>query len=622
MLFLLFGCWQSWSVQTNDDCAEPPTWYVDEDGDGVGSDGYTLVRCTQPDGYAAEGGDCDDSSAERYPGAQEVCDGADDDCDALVDEEGATVYYPDADGDGFGDDADATSACEPPDGFVTDGGDCDDQDSDRHPEQDELCDDVDQDCDDAVDEEPVDGDIWYADVDQDGFGDAELRACTQPEGSADTDGDCDDSNGDVNPGADEICNNGVDDNCDESVTPCAWEGDYDAFNEAESWLYGDTPLSYHGWSIASGDLDNDGQQDLLVGVLNYESGPGHIARVETFPAALDLETEADFFVGESDDWAGWSMAIVDNNGDGYDDLLVGALNAEVVYLVHGPVSAGDLSDGEVFDQAGIGYSVAGGDLESDGADELLMGAPTRGDGGQVWVANTVNEDADRVEGANAGDNLGTVVLGVDVDGDGQDDLVASGTTGSTVVVFTTRPQGAVNASDADVSIAGDVSYGFGTALEVGDLDNDGSPDLFVGSPRESYNGSSSGAAFAFLSPSGSLTSDDADRRFDGPTPSDEAGTAIAVGHVDDDGQHDLIISSPGYSGDSGVGHLLLSPGTGGAYDLSDADATFEGSLEDGYYGYSVLLVDLDQDGDDDPVFSAPGEYDDAGGVWVWLTPGL
>ena len=51
MLWLLLGCWQSWTVELNEGCDEPATWYGDGDDDGVGSNAYTLVRCSNPDGY-------------------------------------------------------------------------------------------------------------------------------------------------------------------------------------------------------------------------------------------------------------------------------------------------------------------------------------------------------------------------------------------------------------------------------------------------------------------------------------------------------------------------------------------------------------------------------------------
>ncbi len=70
------------------DCApeDEQQWFLDEDGDGYGVDGETVLDCEQPEGYADQGGDCDDSDPARSPGQAELCDGQDNDCDPLVDE--------------------------------------------------------------------------------------------------------------------------------------------------------------------------------------------------------------------------------------------------------------------------------------------------------------------------------------------------------------------------------------------------------------------------------------------------------------------------------------------------------------------------------------------------------
>ncbi|MFZ5477193.1 MAG: putative metal-binding motif-containing protein, partial [Myxococcota bacterium] len=97
------------------------TVYADADGDGVGA-GDALGACTVDPGYAIVDGDCDDADATVFPGAQEVCDGVDSDCDGGVDEDGQTLWFTDADGDGYGDPATGEQACEAA-GRVADYGD-------------------------------------------------------------------------------------------------------------------------------------------------------------------------------------------------------------------------------------------------------------------------------------------------------------------------------------------------------------------------------------------------------------------------------------------------------------------------------------------------------------------
>jgi hypothetical protein len=72
-------------------CAACPLWYQDSDGDGHGNAAVTLASCTQPPGYVGFGDDCNDSSAASYPGAAEVCNGLDDDCDTVIDDGGNTL---------------------------------------------------------------------------------------------------------------------------------------------------------------------------------------------------------------------------------------------------------------------------------------------------------------------------------------------------------------------------------------------------------------------------------------------------------------------------------------------------------------------------------------------------
>ncbi|MDQ3034416.1 MAG: putative metal-binding motif-containing protein, partial [Myxococcota bacterium] len=133
---------------------EERVWYADGDGDGHGDDASSAGACEAPVGYVEEAGDCDDASAAVHPGAAEVCNGADDDCDAALDE-GLSPwadYFVDADGDGHGSGAAIASACAAPPGHALVDDDCDDADAATHPEAAEVCNDLDDDCDELADE--------------------------------------------------------------------------------------------------------------------------------------------------------------------------------------------------------------------------------------------------------------------------------------------------------------------------------------------------------------------------------------------------------------------------------------------------------------------------------------
>ncbi len=221
-----------WSTVVPGDTASWPTLddpFRDDDGDSV-----PWIH------------DCDDADASRHHGADELCDGYDNDCDGRVDDEDDdvltnTTWYRDADRDQYGTEEDATTACVAPEGYVAVAGDCDDDDPTAQPLPFYRDDDHDgigtgpvlayacigklppgasfqeDDCDD--DDPSVQGpQPSFADLDLDGHGDqVEVgRSCPGTPGLVRTNDDCDDRRSDVFPGATEVCD-GVDQDCDEEV---------------------------------------------------------------------------------------------------------------------------------------------------------------------------------------------------------------------------------------------------------------------------------------------------------------------------------------------------------------------------------------------------------------------
>ncbi|MFH1463365.1 MAG: putative metal-binding motif-containing protein [Pseudomonadota bacterium] len=292
-LLLAMGCPPN---KTDDTAADPATIDADEDG-------YTSDV------------DCNDGDPTIHPDADEICDDLDNDCDGEVDEDPTTVWYADTDGDGYGDAASTTLACDQPQGYVADATDCDDMDAAQHPGADELCNGEDDDCDGDTDEEPADGPTWYVDGDGDGYGSSARStvACEQPSGySADPD-DCDDRDDTVHPGADEVCN-GVDDDCDGTV-------DEDDALDALTWY---------------ADGDSDGYGDPLATTLACTQPSGYVADdtdcddavATVYPGADDhcngVDDDCDGIVDEDDavDAPTW---YADADGDAYGDPGVTAI---------------------------------------------------------------------------------------------------------------------------------------------------------------------------------------------------------------------------------------------------------------------------------------------------------
>ena len=211
----------------DEDPVNGETFHTDADHDGFGDPSVTVNACEQPTNTttAELATDCNDADAAVNPSATEMCDGIDNNCDTVVDEDSAAdaaTWYQDADADAYGNASVTAKACSAPTDFVADATDCDDARTETNPTADEYCNGIDDNCDGDVDPtDSVDAPIWYLDKDSDGSGTDETtaRQCTQPADPVpgmsyvDTDGDCDDNNNTIHPGAIESCN-GVDDDCD------------------------------------------------------------------------------------------------------------------------------------------------------------------------------------------------------------------------------------------------------------------------------------------------------------------------------------------------------------------------------------------------------------------------
>jgi len=192
------------------------TYYQDADGDGYGDPNNSIQACAPPHGYVLDNTDCNDQDNSVHPGATEACNGNDDNCNGQVDEGfPQNTYYMDLDGDGYGDAQFMIQACAQPEGYVTNGDDCDDTKEAVHPGATETCNNIDDNCNGQVDE-GLPQNTYYMDLDGDGYGDAQfmIQACAQPEGYVSNGDDCDDAHETVHPTAVEVCDNGLDDDCD------------------------------------------------------------------------------------------------------------------------------------------------------------------------------------------------------------------------------------------------------------------------------------------------------------------------------------------------------------------------------------------------------------------------
>lgn len=182
---------------------------------GTSTDGTDGPVDADGDGFSTD--DCDDSDAEVNPAAQEVCDGADNDCDGETDEGLTQGWWRDEDEDGHGA-GEPVEACAAPAGWVASADDCDDGDPAVSPSAEEVCNGVDDDCDEEVDEGLEQ--TWYTDADADGYGDPAgptTSDCDPGPGWSLDATDCDDTTADRWPGATSDFCDGLDNDCDGTV---------------------------------------------------------------------------------------------------------------------------------------------------------------------------------------------------------------------------------------------------------------------------------------------------------------------------------------------------------------------------------------------------------------------
>ena len=632
------------------------TWYADADGDSYGDAGSTTEACLQPSGYVEDHSDCDDTNANQYPGADEYCNGEDDDCDGDTDEDEAldvATWYADGDGDGYGDRVSNVNACDQPSGYVPgvlDGVafDCDDADAAVNPGADERCNGYDDDCDGDADDEIT----WYADSDGDGYGDAAstVDACDQPSGHVADGQDCDDADPEIHPGATEV-KDGLDNDCDQDV-------DFIDLANADAKLVGESSSDYAGRSVSSaGDVDADGYADLLVGADEESSGGTYAgaAYLVLGPVSgeVDLSAADAKLVGEASlDSAGRSVSSAgDADADGYADLLVGADEessggsfAGAAYLVLGPVSGRvrlSAADAKFIGEASGDYAgrsvSSAGDVDANGCADLLVGAHRQDSGGSFagaayLVLGPVSRRVDlsaadaKLVGEAGGDYAGCSVSSAgDVDADGCADLLVgankqdSGGSHAGAAYLVLGPvSGEVDLSDADAKLVGEASgdYAGCSVSSAGDVDADGYADLLGGAEGEDSGGSLAGAAYLVLGPvSGELDLSASDAKLVGEASGDYAGSSVSsAGDVDADGYADLLVGADEESSGgscAGAAYLVLGP-VSGAVDLSAADAKLVGEVSNDYAGCSVSSAgDVDADGYDDLMVGAC--FHDAGG---------
>jgi len=625
-----------------EDCETFLVFYADADGDGFGNVDNPIQACSLDEGMVENSDDCNDSDPLQKPGA---------------------VWSADIDGDGFGDASNQMESCAPEEGYTGLTGDCDDANPAVNPDAEEDCTTVDDDDCDGTDNslDAVGCTDFYADGDEDGFGGAESACyCEAVSPYTQTSAeDCDDSDSSVNPDAEEICDNGIDDNCDDTALGCGLLTDL-TLSDADVRFVGDVNARV-GLRLSYGDdVDGDGQIDLLstgsgVSDLSIVSGPEMSGTVSLSLSGDDADDASNF---------GKGLATGDLNGDGQADVVLGGPAASfasrsfggIAALFWGPMQAdNDLSSPNVeiwgpTNDAYMGRALLVADVSGDDQDDLILGAHEARkagvhvgmisiihgpiDAAEFSVLDTAVEDdvAVRIYGAQTDGKFGTAMTQtVDWNADGVADILVGargahyGKGGLYAFASGEGFTGDLAVGDADIAIVGEgnASWTGETVMSAGDLDGDGKDDILVGAPDRNLLGENRGAVYLMTTLGDGDISEIAELEIQGLTDNGRLGLSLA-GSQDVDGLGPGIIA--GAPGSEGGTVYLFSGDLSGRMDTDDALGTITGSsTEDERDGVGAAVlgdIDYNDDGLIDLVVGADLRGSGAGEVAIFLGGGF
>ncbi len=409
----------------------------------------------------------------------------------------------------------------------------------------------------------------------------------------------------------------------------------------EADLIFDSPVSglqQFGQYVYHGDVNGDGYDDLLVTASRFNEYQG---RAYLYFGGTDMDTSADIIftgeaVGDYFSEGGW---LGDLNGDGHPDVILGALGHDNkrgrVYVCYGGPdidAKADLTiDGEPGIVSNFGRTCTSGDVNGDGYEDLFVGANRYSDDytGRIYLyygGESMDTDCDLIlTGENPGDVLGWMIdASGDVDGDGLCDLVAAtrwwprsapsggNAIGRAYLYYGGAPMDAV----CDVTFTGEhPGDDFGSGLEVADVDHDGRAEIFVGARGyDKY----SGRVYMYWGKERKSMTNRVDVLFEAESRlSAFGGDDIEVGDIDADGYRDIAIAAYGYPNNASSGRVYLYHGLPQARMNPDYDRaiTFPGRTN---FVQFMTIGDFDNNGYGDLVVGGWGYPDGANQGRVWL----
>lgn len=388
-------------------------------------------------------------------------------------------------------------------------------------------------------------------------------------------------------------------------------------------LTGGAASNNFGYSVSNaGDVNGDGFGDVICGAYGYSSSAG---RAYVFYGGASMNNSADVIMtGSASSMLGFAVSSAgDINGDGYYDVIAGAegygSNRGRAYIFRGGASMDNTADitftGEnLNDHFGSSVSSAG-DINGDGFSDILIGAVDfNASEGKAYVYTggiAMDNVLDRyLSGAGLNSDFASSVSSAgDINNDGYSDFI---------IGEDTNDEAATNAGKAYVYInsmtgieATDMVFdgnaatdNFGNSVSpAGDLNNDGYDDFIVGAKLNDSTGSAAGQAYIFFG--GANLDKIPDLILNGAAAGDQFGTSVSkAGDVNGDGYDDVIVGAPNNdAGASNSGRAYIY--FGGASMNNSADVLLTGANIDDRYGYSVSDAgDVNGDGFADVVIGS------------------
>lgn len=393
-----------------------------------------------------------------------------------------------------------------------------------------------------------------------------------------------------------------------------------------------------GYSVsAAGDVNGDGYEDIIIG--GYFSNSAYI-----YFGGPAMDNIADVILTgqNAGDYFGYSVCTAgDVNGDGYSDVTVGAFGNDTGgsfagrgYIYFGGANMDNIADLILTGQSAadrLGISVAtAGDINGDGYSDVIIGAlGFSGFTGRAYIyfgGPNMNNVADVLfTGEALSDKLGArVSTAGDVNGDGYSDVIvgaiendAGGTDAGRAYIFF----GGVSIdSIADVTLTGAAAgdyFGYSVST-AGDVNGDGYSDVIVGAPHNDALGTSAGRAYIYYG--GPSMNNTADVILTGEASNNAFGNSVATaGDVNGDGYSDVIVGAAynnAFGTYAGRAYIYF----GGTDMDNTVDIILTGFMSNGNFGYSVSAAgDINGDGYDDIVVGAPGESADKGKAYLYLS---